>query len=86
MPYIQNRVQRMILNVIIYKNIEYLDCDGRLNYFLAKLFQVLMQKKGMSYNNAQKFIGELECAKAEIYRRWIVPYEDKKMKENGDVE
>ncbi len=29
-------------------------------------------------------IGVLESAKLELYRRMIAPYEDVKMKENGD--
>lgn len=86
MPYIKKKIHRMILNVLIYRNLEYLDCDGHLNYFIAKLFKVLMEEKGMSYNHAKEFIGELECSKMEIYRRWVQPYEDEKIKENGDVE
>jgi len=30
-------------------------------------------------------IGALEACKLEFYRRAVVPYEDKKIKENGDV-
>jgi len=30
-------------------------------------------------------MGALEGAKLEFYRRVVVPYEEKKMKENGDV-
>jgi hypothetical protein len=30
-------------------------------------------------------ISEVECAKLEFYRRVVSPYEDEKIKENGDV-
>jgi len=30
-------------------------------------------------------LGSVEAAKLEIYRRLIAPYEDTKIKENGDV-
>jgi hypothetical protein len=38
------------------------------------------------YNNYKNFIGELNETVAEIRRRFLSPYEDSKMKENGDVE
>jgi hypothetical protein len=30
-------------------------------------------------------IGALECCKLELYRRMVAPYENTKIKENGDV-
>lgn len=30
-------------------------------------------------------VGTILCAILEFYRRWVAPYEDKKIKENGDV-
>jgi len=38
-----------------------------------------------NYQRINDIIGALEGAKAEFYRRVVVPYEDKKIKENGDV-
>jgi len=55
---------------------------GFLNYFIFKLAKYYIH----DYASSQRFIGELECAKTEVYRRIIAPYEDKKIKENGDVE
>lgn len=60
--------------------------DGRLNYFLTKLFLTYMRVYGMRYGQAKQFLAELEMAKMEIYRRYVAPYEDEKIKENGDVE
>lgn len=54
---------------------------ANLNYFLFKLAKVTCN----SYRDYSDFIGELESAKLEIYRRQIAPYEDKKIKQNGDV-
>jgi hypothetical protein len=57
--------------------------DGRLSYVLFKLCKDTVVP---SYNNYKNFIGELnECA-AEIRRRFMVPYEDEKCHDNGDVE
>lgn len=60
---------------------------GNLNYVLYKTF-VLLHKFGLmnSYKDMSRFIAELECNKLEVYRRMIAPYEDEKIKENGDVE
>jgi len=54
---------------------------GKLNYFLFKL----AKKSCSCYADYAAFLGELEAAKLEIYRRQVAPYEDKKIKENGDV-
>jgi len=81
MPYIESEEDRMTMDSIISGFIWELQKKGNLNYFLCKLF--LSSK--MSYEHARNFIGELENAKLEIYRRWVVPYEDLKKKGNGDV-
>lgn len=60
--------------------------DGRLNYILFKLVKEHIKKYGESYATYQMIIGELENAKLEIWRRMIAKYEDKKIKDNGDVE
>jgi len=41
--------------------------------------------QGPSYQTINDIIGALEGAKMEFYRRVVVPYEDKKIKDNGDV-
>ena len=38
-----------------------------------------------SYARFNEAIGALECAKLELYRRMVAPYEDRKANENGDV-
>jgi hypothetical protein len=58
---------------------------GNLNYLICKLVMVCLQEEGISYTNANKWIGALECAKLEIYRKIISKYEDEKCKENGEV-
>ena len=58
---------------------------GRLNYTISSLINRILEEKGMSYSAANEIIGVLECAKLELYRRVIAPYEDEKIDENGDV-
>ena len=58
---------------------------GRLNYFISTVAQGLIEANGVSYSFLNDFIGVLECVKLELYRRVATPYEDDKMRENGDV-
>lgn len=58
---------------------------GQLNYFITKLLVSCYQDVGLNYQNHNEVIGLLECIKQEFYRRQTAPYEDIKIKENGDV-
>lgn len=58
---------------------------GELNYALTRLIINYLDDKGKSYQTINDCIGALEGCKIEFYRRVVVPYEDKKIKENGDV-
>ena len=58
---------------------------GDLNYLITSLLNVYLKKKGEKYQTYNDIIGVLECAKIEYYRKHISPYENKKIKENGDV-
>ena len=75
--YLDTIVDMMILNRNIGK--------GKLNYLIFKFTKEYMKLHGESYSNYKNIIGELECSKFEIYRRMVSKYEDKKIKENGDV-
>ena len=57
---------------------------GELNYVItAMLLRYLgTQAKYADYNEV---IGVLECVKQELYRRRIVPYEQTKKDQHGDV-
>ena len=57
---------------------------GELNYLVTRLVLSFLgdQPHCADFNNA---IGALECAKLELYRRMIAPYEDQKIAETGDV-
>jgi hypothetical protein len=58
---------------------------GDLNYIFTTLCHNYLLEVGLNYKNINEVIGALECAKLELYRRIAVPYEDKKIQENGDV-
>lgn len=58
---------------------------GELNYKITTLIHDYLREHGLSYQKLNDCVGVLECAKAELYRRVVAPYEDAKMKANGDV-
>lgn len=58
---------------------------GRFNYLIHKLAKEYIARYGQRYEVYQRMIGELECAKLELYRKQTAPYEDVKESENGAV-
>ncbi len=58
---------------------------GELNYAVTCTVMNYLDRAGISYSTMNEVIGVLECAKLELYRRMVVPYEQKKIEENGDV-
>lgn len=63
---------------------ELMNNPGELNY---KLTVTVLEYLGHTpnYERFDAAIGALECCKLELYRRMVVPYEDRKIVENGDV-
>lgn len=57
---------------------------GKLTYALFRLCHNYLGS-APSFADFATVLGSLEAAKLEIYRRKVAPYEDKKIKENGDV-
>ena len=63
---------------------------GHLNYIIVQLcLDYITACSGSgnqpTYGLLNEVIGALESAKLEFYRRKIVPFEIKKIKENGDL-
>ena len=87
MPYIK-RQQRPEIDKLVDPLISHLkslpleDQDGSLNYTVTKIIKRLYPQKYFHYNRA---LGVLTAITQELYRRVIGPYEDDKIKENGDV-
>jgi hypothetical protein len=57
---------------------------GELNYMITEVINDYL-KRSFNYQRINDVMGALEGAKFEMYRRLAAPYEDKKLKENGDV-
>lgn len=58
---------------------------GELNYAITILISSYFKRNGRGYLAIAEITGALVNAKDEFYRRVAVPYEEAKIKENGDV-
>lgn len=56
--------------------------DGALNYLVTRIIKKVYPMKYFHLNRA---LGVLSAITFELYRRVVSPYEDEKIKENGDV-
>lgn len=59
--------------------------SGELNYAITQLIKNYLGRLGLQYHTINDCLGALEGAKIEFYRRVVVPYEEDKIVENGDV-
>ena len=88
MPYIKPS-SRPAIDKLLAPLVEHLkslpleDQDGSINYSVTKIIKNIYPQKYFHYNRA---LGVLEAIKLELYRHIIGPYEDLKIKENGDLE
>jgi hypothetical protein len=58
---------------------------GELNYIFSWYIEDYVAGNGLSYQTINDVLGALDGASKEFYRRIAAPYEDQKIKENGDV-
>ncbi len=84
MPYIKQE-RRAALDPHIKALAADVTTEGELNYCIYKLSCLLIERMGESYDNYSMCGSAMEHAKLEWYRRRVAPYEDKKIKENGDI-
>lgn len=59
---------------------------GELNYKITETCLAYLDTlPEVKYADFNTVVGALEAAKLEFYRRAVTPYEEEKIKENGDV-
>lgn len=80
MPYIDHQARSLIDGGCTPLN------AGQLNYAITKLALAYIDAHGpLSYQLINDVMGALTGAQQEFYRRVAAPYEDQKMRINGDV-
>jgi hypothetical protein len=80
MPYIKQERRADVA-----KNFGVADTAGELNFFITNYITGYYLPESPSYSDFNEVVGVLESVKLEFYRRMVAPYEDQKIKENGDV-
>lgn len=84
MPYIDQTSRELIDPML--KDVQIEDMGaGELNYTITSLCHRWIRRKGLKYINLAIVFGVLITALLELYRRIVAPYEDKKIRENGEV-
>lgn len=79
MPYIKEEKRKELFERLA-------ETPGEINYCISELCQAYIVHRGEErYYVYNELIGALECAKLELYRRMIAPYEDESIERNGDV-
>ena len=58
---------------------------GELQYLIAVMIHHFVRERGLNYQTCNDVMGALTGANMEFYRRFVVDYEDTKIRENGDV-
>ena len=84
MPYIKEE-GREEFQFCIDQLAERTETVGQLNYVITKLCDKFVITQGVCYNSYNAVLGVLTAVTLELYRRRVSGYEDKKMRENGDV-
>lgn len=84
MPYIEQK-DREIFEGPIQEINNVVKNSGELNYIITRIIHGYVNFHSLKYEYLNDVIGALESAKAEFQRRVMNPYEDLKIKQNGDV-
>lgn len=91
MPYIE-QIAREDLDPAIEQLVEVLKTltigpvgKGDMNYTITQIVLAYVESHGKCYASLSDVTGVLNDVKVEFERRVMAPYEDEKIKENGDV-
>ena len=83
MPFIESKDRRKELDRIVNEMVlQGVKANGDLNYVLYKFCKYHV---ATSYNVLKNFLGELHECESQCRNDFLVPYEEKKRQENGDV-
>ena len=85
MPYIIQELRDKYLNILEDIQNKGIENVGTLNYLVTMICGIYLTEQGERYKTYNDIVGTLECAKLELYRRLIAPYEDKAIERNGDL-
>ena len=86
MPYIPQNTRTSIDYDLMAQGVTWTPANaGELNFLVSTFIANYIRENGLKYAVVNEMIGALECAKMELNRVIIGPYEDRKIEENGGV-
>lgn len=86
MPYIPQQQRVDIDSDLMVEGINWIpENAGELNFLVSTFIANYLRENGLNYARVNEMVGALECAKMELNRVIIGPYEDIKIAENGPV-
>lgn len=85
MPYVSKELQGDLTRYPGYAS-----TPGELNFVISKAVDTYLRNKirhgsKITYCLMNEVVGALQLAQDEFKRRFVYPYEDRKIQENGDV-
>ena len=83
MPYIK-QTERDVIGTLDYRQ-ALVATPGQLNFAITKICHEYIKTQPFCYTTLNEVIGVLECAKQELYRMVVAPYENMKQAENGCI-
>lgn len=84
MPYITDEEKEKFMSQIA-GLVDLIRSKGDLNFVISEITGQLILRDGASYTITSNWIGGVRDADRELTRRLLNPYEDIKIRENGDV-
>ena len=86
MPYIPAQQRNIVEAILGDEKLDFVPQNaGELNFIVSTFINNYIIAHGLSYAVVNEMVGALECAKMELNRIVIGPYEDLKIRENGPV-
>lgn len=79
MPYVKDNIRGSLESGAV------IGTSGNLNYLITRLLIRYWTNSAKNYQAINDIMGALEGAQQEFYRRVAIPYEESKIRENGDV-
>jgi len=84
MPYIEDKMKKEMADSINDLSM-WIQSKGDLNYVICELVGRFILDDDLTYTKISEKIDAVHDAEAELRRRILVPYEELKIDENGDV-
>ena len=84
MPYILEE-RRKLFDESLKNCADKCESAGDLCYCFYKIICYFIKRNGLSFDNWTKCVSALESTKLEFYRAYMEDYEDKKIRDNGDI-